>query len=180
MAKLEVVVFPDDRLRRHCRPLKAEEIDDKLRTLCADMLETMYADEGIGLAAPQVGLSIRLVVIDIPDEDGSQGKNPLVLINPEIVRHEGTVPSTEGCLSVPDYTAEIERFETVTVKALDQYGREFTLDADGLLAICLQHELDHLDGKLFIDKLSMLKRNMLKKRYLKLKKEAQHAAADAE
>ena len=175
MAVLEVVTYPDDRLRRKCRPIV--EVDDKLRTLASDMLETMYADAGVDLAAPQGGLDIRMVVIDILAEDGTQGHNPVVLINPEIVAREGEVPSTEGCLSVPEYTAEIKRAEKVTVKALDQNGQMQTYAADGLFAICLQHELDHLDGKLFIDYLSALKRNMLHKRYLKLKKEQQHAAA---
>ncbi|MBU3826451.1 MAG: peptide deformylase [Candidatus Anaerobiospirillum merdipullorum] len=175
MALLEVVTFPDDRLRRKCRPLTT--VDDKIRTLASDMLETMYDDEGIGLAAPQVGLDIRLVVIDIPAEDGTQKHNPLVLINPEIIAREGEVASTEGCLSVPEYTAEVKRAEKVTVKALDQNGVEQTYNADGLFAICLQHEIDHLDGKLFIDYLSTLKRNMLRKRYSKLKKEQQRAAA---
>ncbi len=178
MAKLEVVIFPDDRLRRKCR--KIEKIDDSLKTLAEEMFEVMYQDDGVGLAAPQVGLDIRMVVIDIPKEDGSQGENKLVLINPEFTSVEGKVLSTEGCLSVPDYTAEIERYEKVTVKALDLEGKEQVYEADGLFAICLQHELEHLDGKLFIDHLSNIKRGILYKRYLKLKKEAQRAARNRE
>lgn len=173
MAILKVVHFPDDRLRVKCRPV--EVIDDKIKTLAADMFETMYDDEGIGLAAPQVGLDIRMVVIDIPDDDGKQGKpeNQVVLINPEIISREGEVLSAEGCLSVPEYTAEIPRAEKVQVKALDLNGDEIIYNADGLFAICMQHELEHLDGTLFIDHLSALKRGMLLKKYSKLKKEAQ-------
>lgn len=178
MAILKVVHFPDDRLRCKCRPV--EVIDDKIKTLAADMFETMYHDEGIGLAAPQVGLEIRMVVIDIPGDDGEQGRpeNQVVLINPEITAREGEVLSTEGCLSVPEYNAEITRSEKVQVKALNLNGEEVTYDAGGLFAICLQHEIEHLDGKLFIDHLSALKRGMLLKKYTKLKKEAKRSGVE--
>lgn len=173
MALLEVVTYPDERLRKVCR--KVSVVDEQIKRLADDMFETMYDDEGIGLAAPQVGLDIRMVVIDIPEEDGTQGKHKVVLINPEIVHREGEVPSTEGCLSVPEYTAEIKRAEKITVKALDINGQEQTYEADGLFAICMQHEIDHLDGKLFIDYLSALKRNRLHKKYMKLKQDEIHA-----
>ncbi len=173
MAILKVVHFPDDRLRVKCRPVAETEIDDKLRALAADMFDTMYDDEGIGLAAPQIGLDIRMVVIDIPEQDGTQGKNQIVLINPVITRAEGEVVYSEGCLSVPEYNAEVTRAERIQVRALDLNGQEQVYDADGLLAICMQHEIDHLDGRLFIDYLSSLKRAMLLKKYSKLKKEAQ-------
>lgn len=171
MAILKVVHFPDDRLRVKCRPVA--EIDDKIRALAADMFDTMYDDEGIGLAAPQIGLDIRMVVIDIPEQDGKQGNNQIVLINPEITHAEGEIVYSEGCLSVPEYNAEITRAARVQVKALDLNGVEQVYDAEGLFAVCLQHELEHLDGKLFIDHLSPLKRTMLLKKYGKLKKEAQ-------
>ena len=141
------------------------------------MFETMYENEGIGLAAPQIGINKRLVVIDIPDEDGNQGKNQLILINPVVVAKNGNqVESEEGCLSVPGYSDKVTRYERCTVHSLDVEGKEQNFeDVDGLLAICLQHEIDHLDGKLFIDYLSRLKRDRLKKKYAKILKERQEA-----
>ena len=169
MAIREIVTFPDERLRQKCALVT--KFDDALKELTDDMFETMYDDEGIGLAAPQIGISQRIVVIDIPEEGGVQGENRLILINPVITKKEGEVPSEEGCLSVPDYRAEITRAEKVTLEAQDVNGEKKVYEADGLLAICMQHELDHLDGKLFIDYLSRLKRDRLLTKYRKLKKE---------
>ena len=171
MAKLEVLRFPDERLRTVARPV--DNIDDNIRQLVEDMLETMYAEKGVGLAATQVNVHRRVVVIDV-SEDGNE---PLVLINPQITaRSEETVMNEEGCLSVPGCYASVERHARVTVKAQDQHAQEFSLDADGLLAICIQHELDHLQGKLFVDYLSPLKRQRIRK---KLEKEQRLAAKNA-
>ncbi len=158
MAKREVLSFPDERLRTVAQPV--EEINEQIRQIVADMLETMYAQEGIGLAATQVNIHQRITVIDISETRDQ----PLVFINPEIIAQSGTTGIEEGCLSVPDYTAWVPRAENVTVRALNLSGETFELQADGLLAICLQHELDHLQGKLFVDYLSPLKRERLLKR----------------
>lgn len=173
MAIREIVTFPDERLRQICAPVT--EFDAALKELTDDMFETMYDDEGIGLAAPQIGIEKRIVVIDIPEEDGKQGKNKLVLINPKITAKEGEVASEEGCLSVPEYRAKIKRYEKITLECQDLNGQKQIYEADGLLAICMQHELDHLDGKLFIDYLSRLKRDRLLTKYRKLKKEQARA-----
>jgi peptide deformylase len=158
MAILEVLQFPDPRLRR--RGETVEKITDELRQLAADMLETMYDEPGIGLAAPQVGASLRLAVVDTEWTEEGAARSPIVLLNPEIREREGKIVWTEGCLSVPDYTAEVERAERVVVRALDLDGNELVLEASGLRAVCFQHELDHLDGVLFIDRISRLKRNL--------------------
>tara|TARA_Y100000588_G_scaffold372222_1_gene444531 strand:- start:496 stop:1005 length:510 start_codon:yes stop_codon:yes gene_type:complete len=167
MAKLEVLRFPDERLRTVAEPVA--EVNDEIRQIVKDMLETMYDENGIGLAATQVDIHKRIVVIDVSEE----GNEPLVLINPEIIAKNGTTISEEGCLSVPQSYAKVDRAEQVTVKALNENGEEYTYEADGLLAICTQHELDHLMGKLFIDYLSPLKRQRIRK---KLEKEARLAA----
>ena len=167
MAKLEVLKFPDERLRTVAEPVN--EVNDEIRQIVKDMIETMYDENGIGLAATQVNIHKRIVVIDVSEE----ANNPLVLINPEIVAKEGATISEEGCLSVPMSYAKVDRAEKVSVKALNEQGEEYTYDADGLLAICTQHELDHLMGKLFIDYLSPLKRQRIRK---KLEKEARLAA----
>ena len=163
----------DPILEKTCKEVK--EMTPRIRELIEDMFETMYDDEGIGLAAPQIGIEKRIVVIDIPEEDGKQGKNKLVLINPKITAKEGEVASEEGCLSVPEYRAEVKRFEKITLECQDLNGQKQVYEADGLLAICMQHELDHLDGKLFIDYLSRLKRDRLLTKYRKLKKELSRA-----
>lgn len=166
MALLEVLRFPDERLRTIAKPV--EQVDDSVREITKNMLETMYDENGIGLAATQVDIHQRIVVIDVSEERDE----PIILINPEITHKDGSTVSEEGCLSVPHSYAKVDRAETVTVKALNDQGEEFTLDADGLLAICIQHELDHLVGKLFIDYLSPLKRQRIRK---KLEKEARLA-----
>jgi len=152
MARLDVLRFPDERLRTIAK--EVPEVNDDVRQIVKDMLETMYDENGIGLAATQVDIHQRIVVIDVSEERDQ----PLVLINPEITKKDGSTVSEEGCLSVPYSYAKVDRAETVTVKALNENGEEFSLDADELLAICIQHELDHLKGTLFIDYLSPLKR----------------------
>ncbi|GAC06278.1 peptide deformylase [Paraglaciecola chathamensis] len=167
MAILDVLRFPDERLRTVAAPV--EKIDGTIKTLISDMLETMKDENGIGLAATQINVHKRVVVIDVSEKQD----NPQVFINPEITHMDGTTISEEGCLSVPNNYAKVERAETISVNALDENGDAFTLDADGLLAICIQHELDHLKGKLFVDYLSPLKRQRIR---TKLEKEARLAA----
>ena len=158
MAILEVLQFPDPRLRRKSEPI--EKITDEVRQRAADMLETMYAEPGIGLAAPQVGVHQRLFVVDTEWTEEGAERRPLVLVNPEIREREGQIVWNEGCLSVPDFNAEVERSERVVLRAFDLDGREITEEAKGLRAVCFQHELDHLDGLLFIDRISRLKREL--------------------
>ncbi|KAF7767842.1 peptide deformylase [Pseudoalteromonas citrea] len=167
MAKLEVLRFPDERLRTVAQPVT--DVNDEIRQIINDMKETMYDENGIGLAATQVNIHQRIVVIDVSEERNEA----MVLINPEIIEKEGSTVSEEGCLSVPYSYAKVDRAESVKVKALDENGKEFQYEADGLLAICTQHELDHLLGKLFIDYLSPLKRQRIRK---KLEKEAKLAS----
>jgi len=161
MAVLEILEFPDPRLRTVAEPVDA--VDDDLRGLIDSMLETMYDASGIGLAATQVNKGIRVVVMDL-SEDRSDAR---VFINPEIISREGSQKCEEGCLSVPGVYAEVKRAERVRVRALDGEGQPFELDAEGLLAVCIQHEIDHLDGKVFVDYLSPLKRRMVEKRLRK-------------
>ncbi|NHQ85087.1 peptide deformylase [Iodobacter sp. HSC-16F04] len=151
MAILNILHYPDDRLYTIAKPVTV--FDDRLQQLVRDMSETMYAAPGIGLAATQVNVHQRVVVIDISEEKNSL----MALINPEIVTMDGKTMWEEGCLSVPGIYEEVERAERVKVRALDIKGEIFELEADGLLAICIQHELDHLDGKVFVEKLSKLK-----------------------
>ena len=165
MAKLEILEFPDTRLRNKAAPV--ETVDDALRQTIDDMFETMYAAPGIGLAATQVNIPQRVVVIDI-SEDRNQ---PLALVNPEILAKDGEEEMDEGCLSVPGIYERVRRAERVRVRALDREGQAFELDADGLLAVCIQHEIDHLDGRLFVDYLSEMKRQRIRK---KLEKERRH------
>jgi peptide deformylase len=158
MALRPVLQFPDPRLRRVSKPIEA--VTDEIRTLAADMLEVMYDEPGIGLAAPQVGEAVRLVVMDTDWTEEGAERNPLVLVNPEILEREGTLTWLEGCLSVPDFQAEVERAARVRMRAFDLEGRESLHDAEDLRAVCFQHEIDHLDGKLFIDRISRLKREL--------------------
>lgn len=158
MSQLQILTFPDRRLRRKARPVSLAS--DRLRRLGDDMLETMYASRGVGLAATQVNVLERVLVMDIsPERD-----TPRCYVNPEIVSSQGEVVSEEGCLSVPEFTAEISRAESVSVRAYTVDMEPLEEQLDGLAAICMQHEIDHLDGKLFIDYLSPLKRRMLRKR----------------
>ena len=174
MAKLEILTYPNPILREVSEPVV--EFDKKLKTLTENMLETMYESSGIGLAAPQVGELMQLLVLDTRPRDEKSRRykydemtdleqkisQPLILINPEIIKGEGKTTFDEGCLSVPTFFETVERFEKITVKAKDINGKEFQFDADGLLAICIQHEMDHLSGTLFIDHLSFLKSNKIK------------------
>jgi peptide deformylase len=165
MTILDILHYPDKRLRTVAKPV--ENVDDSIKKLVNDMFETMYAAPGIGLAATQVNVHQQVIVIDISDENNQ----PLCLINPEIVAEEGTESCDEGCLSVPDIYETVQRAEKVTVKAINQNGEEYSLEADGLLAVCIQHEIDHLKGKLFVDYLSPLKFQRIKKRLLKNQRE---------
>jgi len=163
-----LIILPDPLLRQISRPL--ERVDDPLRKLADDMLETMYDAPGIGLAAIQIGEPLRMLVIDLAKEDEKPA--PQVFINPEVLeRSEERSVYEEGCLSIPDYYAEVERPASVRVKFLDRDGKEQEITADGLLATCLQHEMDHLNGVLFIDHISKLKRDMVVKKFKKLAKE---------
>lgn len=157
MAILEILEYPDQRLRTIADDVC--EFDDKLKTITDDMLETMYKAPGIGLAATQVNIHQRIVVIDVSEEKN----DPLILINPEIIETHGVEVMEEGCLSFPGIFAEVERADSLTLKAQNLKGEAFTFDADELLAVCIQHELDHLQGKLFVDYLSKLKRDRIRK-----------------
>ncbi|WP_217971248.1 peptide deformylase [Vibrio vulnificus] len=164
MSVLQVLTFPDDRLRTVAKPV--EKVTPEIQKIVDDMIETMYDEEGIGLAATQVDIHQRIIVIDI-----SESRNePMVLINPEILEKRGEDGIEEGCLSVPGARALVPRAAEVTIKALDRDGNEFTLEADDLLAICIQHELDHLQGKLFVDYLSPLKRKRIQDKLAKIKR----------
>jgi peptide deformylase len=172
MAKLEVLKFPDPRLREIAKPVKT--VTDTHRKLVNDMFETMYGENGIGLAAPQVGELIRLLVIDIrPRENGRYKlddmtdlekavKYPIAIFNPEITKKTGKTTYDEGCLSVPTFFETVERAQYIEVEGLDADGKKLVIKTDGLLAICMQHEMDHLEGKLFIDHLSLVKSNKIK------------------
>ena len=179
MAIRPIFETPDPVLRQISKPV--EVFDDELKTLIADMFDTMYHAPGIGLAAVQVGVPIRLLVMDLQEpetEDGEPVRAPKVFINPEILwSSEITVPYTEGCLSVPDQYAEVLRPDRIRVRWRDETGGTHEDELDGLLAVCLQHEMDHLEGVLFIDHLSKLKRDMVLKKLAKLRKERSLRAA---
>ena len=170
MTVLKLYTYPDPVLKKKAE--KVQKVDDSVRQLLDDMLETMYADAGVGLAAPQVGVSKRIVVIDVNQEDDEDGElvhgEPLFMVNPEIIwRSDEKVCGEEGCLSVPKQRAEVERHAQVRVRYLDYDGNEQEILGDGLLSVCLQHELDHLDGILYIDRISRLKRQMIIKKLQK-------------
>lgn len=167
MAILDILQYPDENLRTVAAPVAA--VDERIRRLAADMLETMYDAAGVGLAATQVDVHERVAVLDVSESRDE----PMILINPEIVAREGSQRSTEGCLSIPGYQDLVDRAEWVRVSALNSDGEPFELEADGLLAICLQHEIDHLQGRLFLDHLSELKR---KRAHRKLTKQARMSA----
>lgn len=172
--KLPIVTYPDKRLKQLSKPV--EVFDEALHTFLDDMYETMIASNGIGLAAIQVARPINALIINLPDEEGEQHPdNLLELINPEITLSEGSTFYQEGCLSVPGFYEDVERFETVTVVYQDRYGNEQALDAEGLLSVAVQHEMDHLHGKLFIEKLSYTRRKKFEKEYKRLQKEKRNA-----
>lgn len=164
MPLLEVLVYPDSRLRHVAKPVT--EFNDDLKQLVNDMAETMYEAPGIGLAATQVAVEKRVITIDISEDQSDL----MVLINPEIVENRGEQEFQEGCLSVPEFYADVTRAEHIKIRAQDLKGQHFELDADELLAVCIQHEIDHLDGKVFVDYLSQAKRERVKKKLLKRKK----------
>jgi peptide deformylase len=161
---LSILEFPDERLRKRAELVKT--VDGKIKKLVDDMLETMYQARGIGLAATQVNEHLRVVVIDVSEEKNS----PLIFINPEIIEKDGVKESEEGCLSVPTFFEKVTRAEHVIVRALNKEGEPFELSANELLAVCIQHELDHLNGKLFVDYHSSLKRQRIKKKLEKMHK----------
>ena len=164
MAILNILEYPDPRLRTRAHPV--ERVDDDIRRLVDDLLETMYAAPGVGLAATQVDVHKRVLVADVSDNRSA----PIALVNPEIISRDGTQTLEEGCLSVPGIYDTVIRSERVRVRALDREGQTFELDAEGLLAVCIQHEMDHLDGKLFVDYLSELKRQRIRKRLEKARR----------
>lgn len=168
MSVRPLVILPDPLLREASKPL--ERVDDAVRALADDMLDTMYDAPGIGLAAIQIGEPLRMLALDVSGED--EPRTPHVFINPQITaRSDETAVREEGCLSIPDYYADVERPAAVTVRYLDREGREQTMEADDLMARCLQHEIDHLDGILFIDHISRLKRDMVVRRFKKLSRD---------
>jgi peptide deformylase len=171
MTKLVILEYPDPRLRKKAQPVPA--VDDAVCRLADDMLETMYAAKGVGLAATQVDVHKRLIVLDVSEERNQ----PLVLINPEILASEGRAPAEEGCLSLPGIYDKLQRATHIRVRALNRDGEPFEMEAEGLLAVCIQHEMDHLEGKLFVDYLSELKRQLIRRR---LEKERRQRAAGSE
>lgn len=173
MAKLTVLQYPDERLRTVAEPIAS--VDDALRAQIDDMFETMYESQGVGLAATQVDFHKRLFVADCSEDQNE----PLVFINPEITKADGHFTNDEGCLSFPGVYAKVERAERITVSATDKNGESFSLDAEGLLAICIQHELDHLNGKLFVDYLSPLKQNRIRKKLEKEQRLQQKMSTEA-
>jgi peptide deformylase len=164
MSVLQILHFPDDRLRIVAKPVK--EVNAEIQQIVDDMFETMYAEEGIGLAATQVNIHQRIIVIDVTDDKSQQ----LVLINPELLEQSGETGIEEGCLSIPDQRGLVPRAANVKIRALDRNGESYELEADELLAICIQHEMDHLIGKLFVDYLSPLKRQRIRQKMEKLAK----------
>ena len=167
MAVLEILEYPNPELKKVSETVS--KIDEETKTLIADMLETMYDAPGVGLAAPQVGHLKRIIVIDISEKD-DESEGPIVLINPEIISCEGKILFEEGCLSVPEYTADVSRYAKVAVKGLNENSEEVIIEDDGLLSVVLQHEIDHLDGILFVDKLGLIKRDIFKRKYKKMLK----------
>lgn len=171
MTTLDILRFPDPRLRNIAKPVVV--VDESVKKLADDMLETMYAAPGIGLAATQVNVAKRVIVVDISEKQDQ----PIVLINPKLVDTSGSEEMEEGCLSVPGFFEKVQRAEKIRVEALDREGNSFEMDMDGLMAVCVQHEIDHLDGKLFVDYLSNLKRQRIRK---KLEKDARGSSATQE
>jgi peptide deformylase len=166
MALRRILTFPDARLKAAAS--EVTNLDGRIAQLCEDMAETMYAAPGIGLAATQVGEPLRIMVLDVHDKEEGPGKHLMKLVNPMIAEREGEVLFEEGCLSVPDFTAEVKRASRILLRAWTPDEHEIAIEADGLLAVALQHELDHLDGKLFIDRISRLKRDLYRARQRKL------------
>ncbi|HEX4506502.1 MAG TPA: peptide deformylase [Alphaproteobacteria bacterium] len=167
MSKLDILVAPDPRLKVTSQPVP--EVNDSIRRLMDDMLETMYAAPGIGLAAPQVGKPVRVIVVDVAEKD--EEPHPYRMVNPQIVdASEELRVTNEGCLSVPDFYADVERADLITVEYQDETGAKQTVKADGILATCIAHEIEHLDGVLFVDHLSLVKRNIILRKLQKAKR----------
>lgn len=165
MVPLEILEFPDPRLRTVAKPVA--EVNSKIVDMADRMLETMYQAPGIGLAATQVNFHQRLLVADVSDNQDE----PLILINPTIIASEGEIETNEGCLSIPGFYEPVDRFEKIQIEAIGRDGEPFTMEADGLLAVCIQHEMDHLEGKLFVDYLSNAKRQLIRKKLQKIQKQ---------
>ena len=165
MPLLSILHYPDPRLRNLAKPV--ERVDDRIRALVDNMFETMYAAPGIGLAAPQVNVAMRVITIDVSEDHDE----PVCLINPEVVSEEGRLELEEGCLSVPGVYEVVQRAEWIRLEALDRDGEPFSSEVDGLLSVCIQHEIDHLHGKLFVDYLSQLKRQRIKKKARKAQRQ---------
>jgi len=161
MTKLVILEYPDPRLRK--KAVTVPVVDDAVRQLADNMLETMYGAHGVGLAATQVDVHQRLIVLDVSEERN----RPLILINPQLLKQEGSAPAEEGCLSLPGIYDKLSRATHIRVRALGRDGEPFEMDAEGLLAVCIQHEMDHLEGKLFVDYLSELKRQLIRRRLTK-------------
>lgn len=164
MSVLTILEFPDDRLRKKAEPVPV--VDAQVRKLLDDMLQTMYESKGVGLAATQVNVHKRIIVIDVSENKDQ----PICLINPELIEQQGSEEREEGCLSVPGFFENVKRAESVKIRALNRDGQSFELQAEGLLAVCIQHEMDHLDGKLFVDYLSPLKKQRIRKKLEKIHK----------
>lgn len=176
MAKLDIIVAPDPRLKRKAEPV--DKVDDEVRQIMDDMLETMYAANGIGLAGPQVGILKRIITVDVSRDP--ETPEPMQMANPEVIwESEDERVYEEGCLSLPDHFAEVVRPEAVKIRYLDRENEIRTIDADDILATCIQHEIDHLDGVLFVDHISSLKRNMIIKKLQKFKKQQAAETANA-
>ena len=171
MAQRTILIWPDPELLKESAPVT--DINDDVRQLAEDLLETMYEADGVGLAAPQIGVHLRLVVVDIKGQEDDQpsGEKPMVIINPEFIEKSGELTWEEGCLSVPGETGKVTRSAQIKMKYTDLDGQEHIIEAEGLKAVALQHECDHLDGKLFVDYLGRLKKNIIRKRMLKLRAE---------
>ena len=174
MSLLDILIYPDPQLRKIAAPVA--DVDGRVAQLVDDMLATMYDAPGIGLAATQINVHERIVVIDVSEE----GDSPLTLINPELKLTEGVAETQEGCLSIPGIYETIKRPSEVRVAAIDREGSPFELEADGILATCIQHEIDHLDGKLFVDYLSLLKRNRIRKKMIKFVRDLEDDEFDDE
>jgi peptide deformylase len=171
MTKLSILEYPDPRLRTRAEAVAV--VDDAVRQLADDLLETMYAANGVGLAATQVDVHRRVIALDV-----SEARNqPLILINPELISAEGKGPGEEGCLSLPGIYDKLSRATHIRIRSLDRAGKSFEMEAEGLLAVCIQHEMDHLEGKLFVDYLSELKRQLIRRRLEKERKQRTPAAA---
>jgi len=171
MTKLSILEYPDPRLRTRAEAVAV--VDDAVRQLADDLLETMYAANGVGLAATQVDVHRRVIALDV-----SEARNqPLILINPELISAQGKGPGEEGCLSLPGIYDKLSRATHIRIRSLDRAGKSFEMEAEGLLAVCIQHEMDHLEGKLFVDYLSELKRQLIRRRLEKERKQRTPAAA---